>query len=53
MVCQGARRAALKTGNEGLEAALEWALAHSQDEDFHDPLPGYDDVGDERGGDTR
>lgn len=40
---QGARRAALKTNNKGFEAALEWALHHSEDKDFEDPLPGYDD----------
>ncbi|CAM9537274.1 unnamed protein product, partial [Hapterophycus canaliculatus] len=40
---QGARRAALKTNNKGFEAALEWALQHSGDKDFQDPLPGYDD----------
>eukprot|EP00752_Nemacystus_decipiens_P001274 g1270.t1 len=39
----GARRAALKTNNKSFDAALEWALAHSEDKDFEDPLPGYDD----------
>lgn len=42
-VSQGARRAALKTKNKSFDAALEWALQHSGDKDFGDPLPGYDD----------
>lgn len=40
---QGARRAALKTNNKSFDAALEWALQHSEDKDFEDPLPGYGD----------
>eukprot|EP00903_Cladosiphon_okamuranus_P007250 g7034.t3 len=46
----GARRAALKTNNKGFEAALEWALQHSEDKDFEDPLPGYDDDDDDGAG---
>lgn len=44
LLYQGARRAALKTNNKSFEAALEWALQHSEDKDFEDPLPGYDDI---------
>ncbi|CAN0015052.1 unnamed protein product, partial [Ectocarpus fasciculatus] len=39
----GARRAALKTKNKSFNAALDWAMEHSEDKDFEDPLPGYDD----------
>ncbi|CAM9437789.1 unnamed protein product [Choristocarpus tenellus] len=45
---QGSRRAALTTKNSGLDAALDWAMAHSEDKDFNTAMPGYDD--DEDGG---
>lgn len=48
--CQGARRAALKTNNKDFEVALEWALQHSEDKDFEDPLPGYGDDDDAAAG---
>mmetsp|Transcript_62 Transcript_62/g.92 ORF Transcript_62/g.92 Transcript_62/m.92 type:complete len:885 (-) Transcript_62:589-3243(-) len=35
----GCRRAVLATGNSGVEAAMEWVLAHMEDPDFNDPLP--------------
>ncbi|CAM9975922.1 unnamed protein product, partial [Sphacelaria rigidula] len=37
-ISKAARRAALKTDNESFEAALDWALAHSEDDDFNAPL---------------
>lgn len=40
---QAAHRAALKTDNKGFDAALDWALAHSEDPDFNAPLEGDDD----------
>ena len=34
----GCRRAAVATGNSGVEAAMEWVFAHSSDPDFELPL---------------
>ena len=33
-------RAAAAVSNAGLEAAMEWLLAHLEDPDINDPLPG-------------
>lgn len=35
----GCKRAAIATANSGVEAAMEWVLAHMEDPDFNDPLP--------------
>ncbi len=35
----GCRRAAVATGNSGVEAAMEWVLGHMEDADFDQPLP--------------
>lgn len=44
---QAARRAALMTNNKSFDVALEWALEHSEDKDFNEPMPGYGDDEDE------
>ncbi|CAN0389786.1 unnamed protein product, partial [Discosporangium mesarthrocarpum] len=36
---QGSRRATLACKNKGSEEALEWALEHTDDKDFNDPMP--------------
>lgn len=35
----GAKRAAMATGNSNPDAAAEWVFAHMEDPDFNDPLP--------------
>jgi hypothetical protein len=37
-VCRGPS-AALATGNNNAEAAMEWVFGHMEDPDFNDPLP--------------
>lgn len=34
----GCRRAVYKTGNTGVEAAMNWIFEHQSDADFHEPL---------------
>ncbi len=36
---EASSRAALAVGNSGVEAAMEWVLAHLEDPDINDPLP--------------
>lgn len=35
----GSKRAVLATGNNSVEASMEWVLAHMGDADFNDPVP--------------
>ncbi|KAJ9512241.1 hypothetical protein QJQ45_012796 [Haematococcus lacustris] len=35
----GCKRAALASGNQGVEPAMEWLLSHMEDPDLQDPLP--------------